>query len=427
MQNYKGIPSELFIWITYLAEAVPLRSVPTFIELLIGSMLTQTGFVTEAWLAVNMKRQWFSYYKWLERGKWSWVALGRQTGRLVARCLGSEHLFLVIDDFIVLRASKKAPNVSIHYQHSRKPNRPRYVRGQTWVTLSVVAEKDWANYTVPLLSRLARKKGNTSKLRTALVLLRAVRGIFKSVTLLIDSWYMRAKVILPLLAQNIHVIGQVRKDTALFMIPENIPGKRGRKRKYGEKYTPEQVEKLRRHQVMLYIYGKKQWLRYRSTTVRVRFLKGVEAIAVWVQFEDKPGQLSKPSLLLCTDTTLHPMEVIQRYAKRWSTEPMFNQLIHRWGVQQTWQQNRQVLHRWVQICSLAYVLPLLLAVKAEVRLQNLIHLTPWRMKQPITAGRVRLGLQRILRQVAVRDWWNSKSRKFKPPELADFELFDRAA
>ena len=106
---------------------------------------------------------------------------------------------------------------------------------------------------------------------------------------------------------------------------------------------------------------------------------------------------------------------------------MFNQLMHRWGVQQTWQQNRQVLHRWVQICSLAYVLPLLLAVKAETRLQNLIHLTPWRMKQPITVGRVRLGLQRSLRQVAVRDWWNSKSRKFKPPELADFELFDRAA
>ncbi len=32
MQNYKGIPGELFIWITYLSEVIPIRSIPTFIE-----------------------------------------------------------------------------------------------------------------------------------------------------------------------------------------------------------------------------------------------------------------------------------------------------------------------------------------------------------------------------------------------------------
>jgi hypothetical protein len=50
-----------------------------------------------------------------------------------------------------------------------------------------------------------------------------------------------------------------------------------------------------------------------------------------------------------------------------------------------------------------------------------MNLTPWRVNQPATAGRVRLSLQRIFGQVRVRDWWNPKSRKFKPPELLDFE------
>ncbi len=48
-KGYSRIPRELCYWITFLAEALPLRSVGTFIELLIGAMLTPAGFVTEAY------------------------------------------------------------------------------------------------------------------------------------------------------------------------------------------------------------------------------------------------------------------------------------------------------------------------------------------------------------------------------------------
>jgi len=423
MQNYKGIPAELFIWISYLAEALPIRSIPTFIELLIGAMLIQRGFVTEAYLAVDMKRQWFSYYKWLETGKWSWVALGMQMGRLVANVLNLKHIFLIIDDFTIMRASKKAPDVGVQHQHGNKPNRPKYVNGQVCVALSMVLECGWINYALPLMARFARKQGNRNKLNAATLLVRVMQKAFSArITLLLDSWYMRGRLILSLFDEgNLHVIGQVRKDTALYDMPVIVEGKRGRKRKYGEKWTPERVEsKLRQHRVLLHIYGKKQWVRYRSTVARARFLKGLDVLAVWVQFENEDG-LSAPRLLLCTDTTLSAYEVIWQYAKRWSTEPMFNQLLHNWGLQQSWQQTRQVLHRWTQIRLTGYALILLFSVKFGEPLVGLMNLTPWRISQPVTAGRVRLCLQRIFRQVRVRDWWNPKSRKFKPPELLDFE------
>jgi hypothetical protein len=32
---------------------------------------------------------------------------------------------------------------------------------------------------------------------------------------------------------------------------------------------------------------------------------------------------------------------------------MFNQLKNAWGLQETWQQTRQVLHRWVQLLTVA--------------------------------------------------------------------------
>jgi hypothetical protein len=74
-KRYRHIPRALFDTITFLAQALPKRSVPTFLELLFGAMLTQTGFVTNAYLAVNSIRHWNSYYKWLHFGKWSWVTL----------------------------------------------------------------------------------------------------------------------------------------------------------------------------------------------------------------------------------------------------------------------------------------------------------------------------------------------------------------
>ena len=59
-KGYSRIPRELCYWITFLAETLPLRSVGTFIELLIGAMLTPAGFVTEAYLVVTMRNHWSS-------------------------------------------------------------------------------------------------------------------------------------------------------------------------------------------------------------------------------------------------------------------------------------------------------------------------------------------------------------------------------
>jgi hypothetical protein len=60
-------------------------------------------------------------------------------------------------------------------------------------------------------------------------------------------------------------------------------------------------------------------------------------------------------------------------------------------------------------------LPQLLATYCADQVQNLIQLTPWRKQNQITSGRVRLGLQNILSNVRIRDWWSPKCRKFQPP------------
>ena len=417
-QGYRLIPEALYHWTTFLCQALPRRSVPTFLELLFGTMLTSTGFVTDAYLALSMERHWSSYYKWLQTGVWSWLSLGRQLGRLVRREDGRLESLLVIDDTVVLRSSSKAPSVAIHHQHGRKCNRPGYVRGQCWISLSTVLTRGSRSVAIPLLNRLTREAGNTNKLRIARTLLRAVRPIYRTALVLMDSWYMRRQVIDTALNQGYGVIGQIRKDTALYAEPvQPERPRRGRPRRYGEKYTIERVAALAEKRITLKLYGKVQSVRYRTAITMARFLNGQQVKVVWVRFEDEPGQLSSPRLLLSTKTDLSSEQIIQYYEKRWCCEPMFNQLKHAWGMQETWQQTRQVLHRWVQIVTLAYALPQLLAMLPPKQLESLCQWTPWRRQQPVTAGRIRLGLNRILWQVRIREWWNPKSRKFGPVQI----------
>lgn len=416
IKGYDNIPKALYDAITFLAQALPKRSVPTFLELLFGAMLTQNGFVTEAWLAIKPRRHWTSYYKWLQKGHWSWIALGLQTARLALQSVKGTRCYVVIDDTLVFRSSRKAPESRIHHQHGCKANRPVYVRGQNWVCLALVLPQKWRSLALPILSRLSRSTGNSGKLVAAKTLLRVARHLFygRIVTLLVDSWYMRKSLLLPVQELGYRVIGQVRKDTALYLAPPVHNGKRGRPRKYGDKLTAERISELPVISLRLYIYSEWHMVHYRTCDVLARFLDGQQVRAVWSQIENKDGTLRQPRLILSTDLTLSAARILLAYNRRWAIEDLFNQLKNRWGWKESWQQTRQVLHRWTQILSTSYALPQLLAQTNSDEVKRLASISPWRNKQPITAGRVRQGLQKIFSHVDIRSHWSPKSGKFAP-------------
>lgn len=415
-KGYGNIPQSLFNAITFLVQALPKRSVPTFLELLFGAMLTQNGFVTEAWLAIKPRRHWTSYFKWLQKGHWSWVALGLQTARLALQEATQKRCYVAIDDTVIFRCSRKAPESRIHHQHGCKVNRPVYVRGQNWVTLALVLPQGWRSLALPVLSRLSRSTGNSGKLVAAKTLLQVAKGLFVDhiVTLLVDSWYMRKSLLIPAQAMGYQVIGQVRKDTALYLPPPCHNGKRGRPRKYGDKLTAERVAGLPLVSQRLFIYGQWQTVHYRSCVARARFIDGQQVRAVWSQIENNDGSLRQTRLILSTDLGLSATRILLAYNRRWSIEDLFNQLKNRWGWKDAWQQSRQVLHRWTQILSTSYALPQLMAQKNSNDVKALASISPWRNNQPMTAGRVRQGLQRIFRHVDIRSHWHPKSGKFMP-------------
>jgi len=418
-KGYGRIPRELCHWITFLSAALPPRSVGTFLELLIGAMLTPAGFVTEAYLLMTMRNHWTSYYKWLQAGKWSWLGLARQFVRLVLKVVGPEVIHLVVDDTVVLRASKKAPGSQIHHQHGNKPNLAAYVRGQCWVSLAWVIRRGRGYVALPLLSRLVPAAGNTGKLVAAKTLVRAVCQLLveQKVRVLADSWYMRRSFIESMRRRGLHVIGQVRIDTRLYDAPPpRRPGQRGRPRKYGEKYTAKRIAHLKRTETTLRLHGREQEVRYRSKVLLARFLDGLPVRVVWCEYQDGKGEWKKPRLLLSTDTRLTPEQVIESYGQRGLIESMFHQLKHAWGLKEAWQQRRQTLHRWVHLNQVGYGLIQLLGLLENDAVQALCRHSPWRQDHPVTGGQIRKGLLQIFRRVPVRQWWNRKCRKFEPPD-----------
>jgi len=77
-----------------------------------------------------------------------------------------------------------------------------------------------------------------------------------------------------------------------------------------------------------------------------------------------------------------------------------------------------------------YGLTQLLSCIGSPTVAELCRHSPWRQKNPQTAGQIHKGLVRIFRHVAVRQWWNSKCQKFEPPDGAkrrDFEYVQRMA
>ena len=128
---------------------------------------------------------------------------------------------------------------------------------------------------------------------------------------------MRGSLIRTALRLGHEVIGQVRRDTALFALPPpRQPGRRGRPKLYGARLNADAVAALPASVHAIAGYGGRS-ARLRHAVCRPRFLKGV--IVRWCELEKGSGW-AKARLLLSTDPTLSAPAIVEAYSKRWSIE-----------------------------------------------------------------------------------------------------------
>ena len=402
-------------WISFFLVAVPPRSRRTFAELLIGAMLNPEGWVTRAIGAICREAHWTTYYKLIERSQVSVGELSIRLLQLVQWVFPAELVNLIIDDTLVPRCAKSGPGIGIKHDHSRKANRTRFVNSQCWVTLALVVRVRLGSaLTVPIRSWLVEESGQRGKLWVARQLIDSVRAQIKDARLLIDAWFMRRSLILPLLEQQVRIIGQVRRDTALYLPAQPQPKRRGRKPKYGPRIDAAMLGTLPSEEWELTLYGKKHSVRLRSAIAVARFLKGLTVRAVWCEMLQSDNTWSRPRLILATETDLSARAVVEIYAERWGIEPLFHNLKRWWGVTNLWQQSKQALELWMQIRSTAYALTQLLALRLWGSFP-LMDIAPWRKGAMITAGLFGQWMRIQFIGLRVRDAYDAKSGNFVMP------------
>jgi DDE superfamily endonuclease len=248
-----------------------------------------------------------------------------------------KRLVLVGDGLKVAKEGKKMPAVKKLHQSSDNNSKPSYIWGHSFQALGLLIRGPLGHLCcVPLTSRIQEGVVFSNRDRRTLLdkfvqLFLTLVGELEGATLLVvDAYYASRKVVRPLLAVGHHVLTRVRRNAVAYVLAEQ-PAKRrrGRPQLYGEKVhlhdlwqsRPEQF-----HTVPSPIYGETcVMLRYYAVDLLWRPV-GQLVRFVLVEHPTR-GRL----MLMSSDLTLTPLELITCYGYRFKIEVAFKQALYTLG------------------------------------------------------------------------------------------------
>jgi hypothetical protein len=243
------------------------------------------------------------------------------------------RLLIVGDGIKVPKTGKKMPGVKLLHQESDANTKPQYIMGHSCQAVAVLAGALRGVFAVPLASRI--HEGVVFSNRDKSTLLDKMILLVNSIHLpefyfIADAYYSARKIMASLLAQGNHLTSQVRMNAVAYL-PADIPSgkrKKGRPKRYGKKImlrtlfdSPETM-----HGAKSPVYGEKDvLLRYRSMDLLLK------RIGILVRFVAVVHPTRGRCILLCTDLSLSPVEIIALYGLRFKIEVSFKQAIRTIG------------------------------------------------------------------------------------------------
>jgi len=320
---------------------------------------------------------------------------------------GRDVLVCVIDDTLRRRAmSPQLFGAAWHHDHAAKPGEQSTCWGQNLVLLGVVPEPFSPERVrthlcdMELWVPLKRSKESDhetlcyeSKAALASLMLRRQRQQLSACVerlVLVDSLYAKAPFLNAVCHDPLtHVIGRLAHNRVVFEPPPaRHPGQRGAPRKYGEQVDWKAQFAQHARQVYLPLYGRQVQAQVWSMIGRVRKHEQ-DVLLVVSQLKGA----SRPSLFLCTDTSLQDEEVLRLYGARFSIEETIRDLVCELALGQERSRKPKVYHMQI---SMKLVAALLLEKLSEEQPQEVVERIrdPWRKKQgKLTIGQVRQGLR----------------------------------
>jgi hypothetical protein len=320
--------TKTFLWMSLALVGLSIRS----------DLAGVTSFVRAAGLAPHAYRRLLHLFHTpalslaLLTSLWVRLAL-----KLFSPLEAGGRLVCVADGIKVPKEGKKMPAVKRLHQESGDNSKPEFIFGHSFQAVGLLVRSALGKIAcVPLASRIHEGVVFSPRDRRTLLdklveLLRSLLpDLLSPVLLLVDAFYASRKVIRPLLQGNHHIITRLRSNAVAWRpAPKPKERRRGRPRLYGKKIHLRDLwkEEHRFTTAPSPILG--------ESGVRLRYLsldllwRPIGRLARFVLVHHpRRGCI----LLLCTDLSLEPLQILLLYSYRFQIEVSFKQALRTLGT-----------------------------------------------------------------------------------------------
>jgi hypothetical protein len=260
----------------------------------------------------------------------AWCALVFRLHPSILRVNGRS--VLVGDGIKVAKSGRKMPGVKKLHQESESNTKPEYIFGHSCQAIAVLTRALSSVFALPLACRIHEGVVFSNRYRRTLldkmILLIDSLGLKEPFYFVADAYYATGNIVRGLLDRGNHLVTRVKSNSVAFFPatppPSNRPRRKGRPAKYGKKIKVAALlrETDRFQEAPSPVYGEKG--------VMLRFLVADllwRPVGILVRFVVVHHPRRGAILLMCTDLTLSPLDIIQIYGLRFKIEVSFKQAL----------------------------------------------------------------------------------------------------
>jgi len=352
------LTSDVKAWVEQMACLLDPRVAWRLVPLMTGLLFATGRRTVSSWLrAGQLSSDYQDYYYFLGIVGRNVKFMAGRLFRIVAEVVvPGDRVLLAIDDTPSKRYGPKVEGAGVHHNPTPGPAGSKFVYGHNWVTLAwVVRHPCWGAIGLPL--RACMYVRHKDIINQALTILHGItfqtklvmagdlvtwaagclNFLSRELWVAADGAYAKKVFLKAAAAAQVIVVSRLRKDAALFEVPEPVPaGRRGRGRPriYGKKAIS--LAKRAGHRGgwqlgTFHLYGVQQTKRYKTFLATYKPASGLIRV-VLVKEEDGSWRA-----YFCTKVDATVAEILEAVADRSALEQVYHDVkeVHGVGQAQT--------------------------------------------------------------------------------------------